>query len=112
MKEFEGNELDSTCGISDEELTKRFIRGVEIEIEKMKAKGLPIARYERETGRVYFEYPDGRKEYLNIVVESEIQEVIGEMKNFVRATGFKKKIPVSRIAFSLEEAMLMKKRKR
>lgn len=65
MKEFEGNELDSTCGISDEELTKRFIRVVEIEIEKMKAKGLPIARYERETGRVYFEYPDGRKEYLN-----------------------------------------------
>ena len=32
------NELDSTCGVSDDELTKRFIEAVRIENEIKKAK--------------------------------------------------------------------------
>lgn len=33
------NELDSTCGVSDDELTKRFIEAVRIENEIKKSKG-------------------------------------------------------------------------
>ena len=35
------NELDSTCGVSDDELTRRFIEAVRIENEIKKAKGTP-----------------------------------------------------------------------
>ena len=37
------NDLDSTCGLSDDELTKRFIEAVRIENEIKKAKGTPIS---------------------------------------------------------------------
>lgn len=60
----EGNELDSTCGISDEELTKRFKAAIEIDMKICKIKGLPIARYDDVNKRAYLEYPDGRKEYV------------------------------------------------
>ena len=33
------NELDSTCGVSDDELTKRFIEAVRIENEIKKMRG-------------------------------------------------------------------------
>ncbi len=42
------NELDSTCGISDEELTLRFKEAVRIENEIKKIKGVPIAGYQNE----------------------------------------------------------------
>lgn len=58
------NELDSTCGISDDELTKRFKESVRIDDEIRKIKGLPVARYDSETKRAYLEYPDGRREYV------------------------------------------------
>mgnify|MGYP007070107581 CR=1 FL=1 len=58
------NELDSMCGIPDEELTERFKEAVRIENEIKKAKGAPIAGYDRETKKAYLEYPDGRKEYV------------------------------------------------
>ena len=58
------NELDSTCGLSDEELTKRFQEAVRIENEIKKIKGLPIAKYDFDKQAPYLEYPDGRKEYV------------------------------------------------
>ena len=58
-----GNELDSTLGIPDDELTERFIKAVELENEKKKIKTVPIAKYDDATGKAYLEYPDGRKEY-------------------------------------------------
>lgn len=58
------NELDSTCGLSDEELTKRFQEAVRIENEIKKIKGLPIAKYDFDKKAPYLEYPDGRKEYV------------------------------------------------
>lgn len=58
------NELDSTCGISDDELTHRFRESVRIDDEIRKIKGLPSVRYDLETKRVYYEYPDGRREYV------------------------------------------------
>lgn len=58
------NELDSTCGISDEELTRRFKESIRIDNEIRKIKGLPIARYDDETKRAYLEYPNGKREYV------------------------------------------------
>ena len=63
MDDYDGNELDSTCGVSDEELTIRFREAVRIENEIKRIKKLPIARYDYEKNMPYIEYPDGRKEY-------------------------------------------------
>ena len=59
----ERNELDSTCGVSDDELTKRFVEAVRIENEIKKIKGLPISKYNFEKNMPYIEYPDGRRIY-------------------------------------------------
>ena len=60
----EPNELDSMCGISDEELTERFKKAIQIDNEIKKAIGAPIAGYDKKTKRAYLEYPDGRREYV------------------------------------------------
>ena len=52
------NELDSTCGVSDDELTKRFIEAVRIENEIKKAKGTPISCYDSATNSAYLLYSD------------------------------------------------------
>ena len=61
----EGNELDSTCGISDEELTERFKESITIDPEICKVKWLPIAGYDDELDSPYIEYPDWRGVYPN-----------------------------------------------
>ncbi len=58
------NELDSTCGISDEELTLRFKEAIRLDDEERRIKGLPVARYDDETRRAYLEYPDGTRKYV------------------------------------------------
>jgi hypothetical protein len=58
-----GNELDSTCGVSDEELTNRFKEAVRIENDIKRIKGTPIAGYDESTKRAYLEYADGHREY-------------------------------------------------
>lgn len=42
------NELDSTCGISDDELTERFKQAIRIDNEIKRIKGVPIAGYDIE----------------------------------------------------------------
>ena len=59
----EQNELDSTCGISDDELTERFIQAVRIEDEIRRVKGLPVSKYDYDKDMTYIEYPDGRRVY-------------------------------------------------
>lgn len=59
----EENELDSTCGVSDDELTKRFVEVIRIDNEIKKIKGVPIQKYDHEKKQPYLEYPDGRREY-------------------------------------------------
>jgi len=59
----EETELDSTCGISDQEMTYRFQQGVKIENEIKQLKGLPIAGYDLEKKKAFLEYPDGHREY-------------------------------------------------
>lgn len=60
---YEENELDSTCGVSDDELTKRFVEAIRIDNEIKKIKGVPIQKYDNEKKQPYLEYPDGRREY-------------------------------------------------
>lgn len=60
----ETNELDSTCGLSDEELTRRFKESIRIDNEIRKIKGLPVAKYDAKEKKAYLEYPDGRREYV------------------------------------------------
>ena len=59
----EENELDSTCGISDEELTRRFVEAVRISNEIKKVKGNPIQYWDDEKKASYILYPDGHREY-------------------------------------------------
>ena len=61
---YEENELDSTCGVSDDELTKRFVEAIRIDNEIKKIKGIPIQKYDNEKKQQYLEYPDGRREYV------------------------------------------------
>ena len=57
------NELDTTCGISDEELTIRFKEAIRIDNEIKKIKGLPTAEYDVILKKAYLEYPDGTRQY-------------------------------------------------
>lgn len=57
------NELDSTCGISDEELTVRFKESIRIDNEIRRIKGSPVAKYDKVEKKTYLEFPDGRREY-------------------------------------------------
>lgn len=59
----EMNELDSTCGITDDELTERFKEAIRIDNEIKKVKGVPIAGYDQEKKLAFLEYPDGRRKY-------------------------------------------------
>lgn len=60
----EVNELDSTYGLSDEELTRRFKASIRIDNEIRKIKGLPVAKYDSQTEKAYLEYPDGSRKYV------------------------------------------------
>ena len=61
----EMNELASTCGITDDELTERFKEAIRIENEIKKIKGAPIAGYDTEKKLAFLEYPDGRRKYAS-----------------------------------------------
>ena len=63
MSNFETNELDRTCGLTDDELTERFREAIRIDNEIKRVKGLPISRYDQKGKMAYLEYPDGRREY-------------------------------------------------
>ena len=60
----EKNQLDSTCGISDEELTRRFEESIRIDEEIKRMKGTPVARYDAKIKKAYLLYPDGRIQYV------------------------------------------------
>lgn len=60
----EKNQLDYTCGISDEEMTRRFEESIRIDEEVRRVQGLPVARYNAEEGKAYILYPDGKIEYV------------------------------------------------
>jgi GTPase SAR1 family protein len=51
-------------GLSTDEVTEAFRKGVQKDIAENKKKGLPIARYDAEKGRAYLENADGTREYV------------------------------------------------
>ena len=55
----ETNDLDTTCGLTDDELTERFKESIRIDNEIRRIKGVPTAKYDAEKRQVYLEYPDG-----------------------------------------------------
>lgn len=57
------NELDSMCGVSDEELTRRFIEAIRLENEMSKIMGAPIAKYDTDKKAPYLEFADGNRQY-------------------------------------------------
>ena len=59
------NELDSMCGISDDELTWRFREAIRIDKEIARIKGAPTAEYDAESKRAYLLFSDGRREYID-----------------------------------------------
>lgn len=62
----EVNELDSMCGITDDELTERFKEAIRIDNEIKKIKAVPIAGYYTEKRATFLEYPDGRRKYAQV----------------------------------------------
>ncbi len=56
--------LDRTLGMTDEEMTLRFRKAVDLEKQLKIARGEPIARFDKATRKVFLEYPDGRREYV------------------------------------------------
>lgn len=58
------NELDFTCGLSDDEITRRFKEAIRIDEEIRTIMGLPQARYDDKTKLAYLLYPDGRRTYI------------------------------------------------
>jgi len=51
-------------GLSAADITKMFNDAVAKEIERKQKKGVPVARYDFESGRAYLENTDGSKEYV------------------------------------------------
>lgn len=45
--------------MTDEEMTLRFRKAVDLEKQLKIARGEPIARFDKATGKVFLEYPDG-----------------------------------------------------
>ena len=59
----EENDLDITCGMTDDEMKKILIEEKRMENKIKHIKVVPIERYKKKKKKPYFEYPDGRKEY-------------------------------------------------
>ena len=59
------NELDSTCGISDERISFLFAEAIRIDNEIKRLKGVPVADYDEIAGKAFLEYPDGEREYVS-----------------------------------------------
>jgi addiction module RelB/DinJ family antitoxin len=50
-------------GLTPDEVTRAFNDAVRQDIARKQKKGLPVARYDTETGRAYLENADGTWEY-------------------------------------------------
>lgn len=60
------NPLDSIRKYRNEHdaMTRSFRKAVSRSIESNLAAGHPVARYDKEKGKPYLEYPDGRIQYV------------------------------------------------
>ncbi|MDD3340077.1 MAG: hypothetical protein PHS82_14620 [Lachnospiraceae bacterium] len=51
--------MEADITMSEKDLLKRVKKAVSLDLEKRKAMNAPIVRYDRETGDIYHEMPDG-----------------------------------------------------
>lgn len=63
-KEYDNNDPDITLGMTDDEMTERFRKAVELANLKKKAMGLPVQKYDAARKQPYLEYADGSREYV------------------------------------------------
>ncbi len=56
--------MDFTCGISDDEMTRRFKEAIRLDEEKRDIQGIPQPKYDGKNNKAYLLYPDGRIEYV------------------------------------------------
>lgn len=61
----ESNDYDLTFGLTDDELTERFVQAVRLAIERDKIMGVPVTRVDAD-GKIYIEHPDGCIEYVTV----------------------------------------------
>ena len=59
----DGNDQDTTAGLTDDELTERFKESIRIDNEIRRIKGLSIPRYDKINKKAFLEYSDGRRKY-------------------------------------------------
>ena len=59
----DSNEAKRFGGLSADEVTQAFTSAVKQDISLKQEKGLPVARYDIESGRAYLECADGTREY-------------------------------------------------
>ena len=53
-----------TFGLSDDEISERFKKAVELENEEKRIMKIPLPKYDEEKQEAYLEYPDGTKEVV------------------------------------------------
>ena len=51
-------------GLSADEVTKAFSTAVTQDIKNKQKRGLPVARYDKESGKAYLENADGSRDYV------------------------------------------------
>ena len=60
----EENAIDSTCSVSNDELTKRFVEAIRIDNEIKKIKGVPIQKYDHDKETTVFGVSERSKKYV------------------------------------------------
>lgn len=53
--------------IEDRETNRRVSRAIQLDLEKRKVMNKPIAVYDKDTGKVYAVYNDGKREVMGKV---------------------------------------------
>ena len=57
-------DMHGIAGINTDEVSRVFNNAVKQDMAKKRRKGIPVARYDTETGRAYLENADGTREYV------------------------------------------------
>lgn len=57
------NEFCCTIVLSEKEIERRFIEAVRTDKKRSRVNGKPTCEYDREKGKAYLLFPDGRRVY-------------------------------------------------
>ena len=62
---YKGYRINPDIGKEDEKQVKAIQKGVRFQVNRIKEKGAPVARFDHKIKKPYLEYSDGRREYGN-----------------------------------------------